>query len=200
MSTDLRTQTQVSLDQAILTSPARTGIPTDWAEWAQPLRAFGIIGLNSDIIQAVKDLPIARTFGPRSLIPIDYVQLAAWRIANGTFRRRTAKSPRFAGTLASKIGIRISQFLGDFDWHNETVHVYTDGSCHHQQHPWLRRSGAGVYWGDQHPLNASLHQAGQAHTSPRAELLAIVIAVEQSRWPIHIFLTISVTSQQSKNC
>ena len=37
------------------------------------------------------------------------------------------------------------------------------------------------------PLNASVHQAGQAHTSPRPELLAIVIAIEQSRWPIHIF-------------
>ena len=41
--------------------------------------------------------------------------------------------------------------------------------------------------GDSHPLNTSVHQAGQAHTSPRAELLAIVIAIEQSRWPIHIF-------------
>ena len=81
----------------------------------------------------------------------------------------------------------VFRFLGDFAWQGDFVHVYTDGSCHHQQHPWLRRSGAGVYWGDSHPLNTSVHQAGQAHTSPRAELLAIVIAIEQSRWPIHIF-------------
>ena len=40
--------------------------------------------------------------------------------------------------------------------------------------------------GDDHPLNVSVSQAGQAHTSPRAELLAIVIAIEQRRWPIHI--------------
>ena len=53
--------------------------------------------------------------------------------------------------------------------------------------PWLRRSGAGVFWGDSHPLIASVHQAGQAHSSPRAELLAIVIAIEQSRWPIHSY-------------
>ena len=65
--------------------------------------------------------------------------------------------------------------------------MYTDGSCHNQQYPWLRRSGAGVFWGLDHPLNIQLAQGGQAHTSPRAELLAIVIAIEQARWPIHIF-------------
>ena len=90
MSTDLRAQTKIALGQAFLTSPARAGIPSDWVEWAQPLRAFGIIGLDSDIIQAVKDLPAARTYGPRSLTPMDYVQLASWRIANRTFRRRIA--------------------------------------------------------------------------------------------------------------
>ena len=41
--------------------------------------------------------------------------------------------------------------------------------------------------GDDHPLNVSVSQSGQAHTSPRAELLAIVIAIEQGRWPIHTF-------------
>ena len=81
----------------------------------------------------------------------------------------------------------ISQFLGDFEWHEEFKHVYTDGSCHNQQCPWLRRSGAGVFWGPYHPLNEKTNQSGQAHTSPRAELLAIVIAIEQARWPIHIF-------------
>ncbi len=43
------------------------------------------------------------------------------------------------------------------------------------------------YFLDHHPFNASIHQAGQAHTRPRAELLAIVVAIELSRWPIHIF-------------
>ena len=44
-----------------------------------------------------------------------------------------------------------------------------------------------VLWGSDHPLNTSVILTGQAHTSPRAELLAIVIAIEQTGWPIHIF-------------
>ena len=39
--------------------------------------------------------------------------------------------------------------------------------------------------GSRAPLNTAINQSGQAHTSPRAELLAIAIAIEQSRWPIH---------------
>ena len=89
------------------------------------------------------------------------------------------QNPRFIGKLPANIGIGISQFSGDFFRVNKFAHVYTDGSCHHQQHPWLRRSGAGGFGGDSHPLNASVHQAGQAHTSPRAKLLAIIIAIEQ---------------------
>jgi hypothetical protein len=193
LSSELRAATKLSLNQAILASPARAGIPDDWNEWPGPLRAFGILGLDTDIVESVKNLPNASTYGPRHLIPIDYVQLALWRSRDQTPRRRIAKTPRFRGNLPPNIGIRISQFLGDFIWQEDYVHVYTDGSCHHQQFPWLRRSGAGVFWGDAHPLNASTNQAGQAHTSPRAELLAIVIAIEQSRWPIHIFLIIKVT-------
>ena len=98
MCIDLRAQTKISLDQAILASPARAGIPTEWDEWPEPLRAFGIIGLDIDIVRAVKDLPIARTYGPRSLTPIDYVQLALWRIVNKVKRRRIAKPP---GLLAN---------------------------------------------------------------------------------------------------
>ncbi len=41
--------------------------------------------------------------------------------------------------------------------------------------------------GLEHALNAQVSQGGQAHTSPGAELLAIAIAIEQARWPIHIF-------------
>ena len=43
------------------------------------------------------------------------------------------------------------------------------------------------FWGVDHSLNTAVNQSGQAHTSPRAELLAIVIAIEQARWPIHIY-------------
>ena len=37
---DLRLLTKVYLDQVLLDSPARAGIPTDWAEWPPALRAF----------------------------------------------------------------------------------------------------------------------------------------------------------------
>ncbi len=37
------------------------------------------------------------------------------------------------------------------------------------------------------PFKVKVNLSGQAHTSPRAELLAIALAIEQARWPIHIF-------------
>ena len=77
LSADIRAQTNISLDQASLASPARAGIPTEWDEWPGPLRAFGIIGLDLDIVQSVKNLPIARTYGPRPLIPVSYTHFRA---------------------------------------------------------------------------------------------------------------------------
>ena len=45
------------------------------------------------------------------------------------------------------------------------------------------RSFLGTRPPPEHPIGARR----QAHTSPRAELLAIVIAIKQARWPSHIF-------------
>ena len=101
--------------------------------------------------------------------------------------RLRGKTLPFKIKVPAQAGQLISKFLSDLNWVDGFVHVYTDGSCHSQQYPWLRRSGAGVHWAEDHPLNTRVHQGGQAHTSPRAELLAIVIAIEQARWPIHIF-------------
>ncbi len=70
LSADLRRQTKDHLDQAILDSLARAGIPTEWGDWPAPLRSFGISGFDSGIVRALKELPIARTFGPRTLIPL----------------------------------------------------------------------------------------------------------------------------------
>ena len=47
--------------------------------------------------------------------------------------------------------------------------------------------GQELCWGIDHSLNTAVNQSGQAHTNPRAELLAMVIAIEQARWPIHIY-------------
>jgi hypothetical protein len=92
LGSDLRAQTKMSLDQAILASPARAGIPSEWDEWPGPLRAFGILGLDIDIVESVKGLPNASTYGPRQLIAIDYVQLALWRSRDQLPRRRIAKT------------------------------------------------------------------------------------------------------------
>ena len=63
--TDLRLLTKVYVDQVLLDSTARAGIPSDWKEWPAPLRAFfGLIGLDTDVIQAVKELPTQRAKGP----------------------------------------------------------------------------------------------------------------------------------------
>ena len=135
----------------------------------------------------MRDLPTLKAEGPRPLLPNDYLQLAMWQDANHIRSGRLRHKQKRKDKMPARVARILSQFLGDFEWHDEFVHVYTDGSCHYQQYPWLRRSGAGVYWGPDHPLNTITNQSGQAHTSPRAELLAIVIAIEQARWPIHIF-------------
>ena len=103
---DLRLLTKVYLDQVLLDSPARAGIPTDWAEWPPPLRAFGLIGLDPEVVQAVKELPTQRTKGSCLPIPIDYVQLSMWRFHNQKLRRKS-KTPRFIPKLPARAGRRI---------------------------------------------------------------------------------------------
>ena len=173
LSADIRAVTKEYLSRVVLDSPARAGIPTDWEEWPALLRAFDIIGLELEIIESMKALPSAPARAPRILIPLDYLQLLSWRNKK-TPSRRTEKGSRFKGNIPAKAAQIISQFLGDFLWKDNFVHPYTDGSCHNQQYPWLTRSGAGVFWGLDHPLNIHIAQGGQSHTSPRAELLAIV--------------------------
>ena len=76
LCTAIRTKTQTHLSQIILDSPARAGIPTDWADWPKPLRAFGVIGLEQEIILSMKELPRAPSRGPRDLITIDFSELS----------------------------------------------------------------------------------------------------------------------------
>ncbi len=103
---------------------------------------FGLLGLDDEVILAVKELPTQRTKGLCLLIPIDYVQLALWM---------GPVAERDGGACIRKLGKTFHKFYGGFQWEGSFVHVYTDGSCHNQQYPWLRRSGAGVYWGPEHP-------------------------------------------------
>ena len=105
--TDLRLLTNIYLDQVLIDSSARAGMPSDWKEWPAPLRAFGLIGLDTEVVQAVKELPTQRTNGPCLHIPIDYVQLALWRTFNRNIRRG-ATMPIFKGRLPATAGRRIS--------------------------------------------------------------------------------------------
>ena len=63
-SADLRALTTVHLDQVLLQSPARAGMPSEWSERPAPLRAFGIIGLDDEVDLAMKELPTQRVKGP----------------------------------------------------------------------------------------------------------------------------------------
>ncbi len=107
---DLRALTKVHLDQIMLQSPARAGIPSDWIEWPAPLRAFGIIGLDAEVVLAMKELPTQRVKGPSLLIPIDYLQLLSWRSHNISRPRRTGKCPRFIGDVPAFLGEESSNF------------------------------------------------------------------------------------------
>ena len=74
---DIRAETKQHLSKALIDSPARAGIPTEWEEWPPLLRAFGIIGLELEIVENMKTLPSAPAKGNRVLSPIDYLQLLA---------------------------------------------------------------------------------------------------------------------------
>eukprot|EP00973_Karenia_brevis_P032062 4423806-Karenia_brevis.AAC.1 len=66
------------------------------------------------------------------------------------------------------------------------VVVFTDGACQCNQFRYLRRAGAGAYWGKSHPLNLSEAVAGDQQTNNRAELLAVLRAVQLDNRPLEI--------------
>lgn len=60
--------------------------------------------------------------------------------------------------------------------------VYTDGACAHA------RAGVGVYFGVRDPRNLSERLAGHRQTNQRAELTAVLRALEAvSRCPLHVY-------------
>ena len=58
------------------------------------------------------------------------------------------------------------------------MRVWTDGSCTHPKDSRLRRAGWGLWAGELHPWNVSSPLLGQEQTAFRAELRAMVAAVE----------------------
>ncbi len=126
----------------IFASPARAGIPDNWVDWPQPLRAFGLIGLEDEVVQNLKTLPRAPSRGPRDLINIDYFFLAVGRWLKPPYHRHRPKPLPFRFAIPARIGNLISKFTGDLNWLGQFLHVYTAGSCPNQQYPRLRLSGS----------------------------------------------------------
>ena len=64
----------------------------------------------------------------------------------------------------------------------------TDGSGILPWHPLLRRAGAGVWWGPDHPRNIAATLQGPVLTAQRAEAMAVLLAVETA-WAPTMLLT-----------
>jgi hypothetical protein len=92
-------------------SLARAGIPTEWEEWPPLLRAFGIIGLELEIVENMKTLPSAPAKGNRVLTPIDYVQLLSWRNIREPPTRRWGKQYVLRETYLLELAKRFPNFL-----------------------------------------------------------------------------------------
>jgi ribonuclease HI len=81
------------------------------------------------------------------------------------------------------------------------VVLFTDGAC--QNHPVLgakqRVAGCGVYWGDDHPNNISVVFEDEPITNQRAELKAIMLAIEMfvAKYPSPKKLLIKTDSKYS---
>jgi len=75
-------------------------------------------------------------------------------------------------------------------WHELSkdgrVVVYTDGACSQNQRSSLRRAGVGVFWGHGNDRNLSVPLPGSLQSNQRAELYAILLALETDSRPLEI--------------
>jgi len=71
-------------------------------------------------------------------------------------------------------------------WVEGRVVLYTDGASQNNQFRSLRKAGLGVFWGHKHPLNLSEPLAGPIQTNNRAELTAVLRALEIESRPVEI--------------
>lgn len=60
----------------------------------------------------------------------------------------------------------------------EEYHVYTDGACSNNQNKKLAIAGVGVWFGDDDERNVSEKLEGEIQTNNRAELTALIRAIE----------------------
>ena len=74
----------------------------------------------------------------------------------------------------------------DEDFITGHVVVFTDGACVHNQRECLRRAGLGAWWADDHENNISEPLPGIAQTNQRAELFAVIRALQIEHRPLHV--------------
>ena len=65
--------------------------------------------------------------------------------------------------------------------------IFTDGACKRQRMARLRRAGAGLFYGQNHHENKAWPLPGIRQSNQRAELWAVVRAMEENQRPIHIY-------------
>jgi len=71
-------------------------------------------------------------------------------------------------------------------WVQGRVVVYTDGAARNNQYRALRKAGVGAFWSKGHPFNVSQALQGDIQTNNRAELMAVVQAMELELRPIEV--------------
>eukprot|EP00973_Karenia_brevis_P026308 3628384-Karenia_brevis.AAC.1 len=64
--------------------------------------------------------------------------------------------------------------------------VYTDGACSHNQDSRFRRAGSGIFYCHGDPRNVSTALPGWHQSNQRAELYAVVLALESNEAPLNI--------------
>ena len=76
--------------------------------------------------------------------------------------------------------------LRPFDANMPHSIVWTDGACSNNQDARFRRGGCGVFHAADHPSNISCALPGVSQSNNRAELLAVILALQQHSGPLEV--------------
>ncbi|CAE8710806.1 unnamed protein product [Polarella glacialis] len=82
-----------------------------------------------------------------------------------------------AEIVAATVGLNSSHPVAEI-CHDNRIVIYTDGACRGTQTRAIRRAGVGVFWGIGHRFNISEPLNGAQQTNQRAELFAVIRALE----------------------
>ncbi|TNN53712.1 Ribonuclease H1 [Liparis tanakae] len=122
--------------------------------------------------QSLEPAPPLPRRGPE---PVGCVALGRKRLRPAPKKEEEAAPPKRARAPESSS----SESSDGFTYMGDAVVVYTDGCCSKNGQKGAR-AGIGVYWGDNHPLNAAEPLLGR-QTNQRAEIQAACKALEQAK-------------------